>query len=88
LRAAVLEEIAAGLATGVPPPELTPMAPLFVRVDRRLAALAENAQPSGPRPLTFWASATSTSQPHRSSVSCTNRTPFIDSIAARTATGA
>ena len=40
---------------------------------------------NGPRPLTFCASATSTSQPQRSSVSCTNRAPFIDSIAARTA---
>ena len=42
---------------------------------------------NGASPLTFCASATSTSQPQRSSVSCTNRAPFIDSIAARTATG-
>jgi hypothetical protein len=42
---------------------------------------------NGPSPLTFCASATSTSQPNRSSVSCTNRAPFIDSIAAFTATG-
>jgi hypothetical protein len=39
---------------------------------------------SGARPLTFCASATSTSQPSSSSVSCTNRAPFIDSITART----
>ena len=42
---------------------------------------------NGASPLTLCASTTSTSQPSRSSVSCTNRAPFIDSIAARTATG-
>src|ERR1019366_6729010 len=35
---------------------------------------------NGARPLTFCASAISTSQPNRSSVSCTNRAPVIDSI--------
>src|ERR687897_2333287 len=39
---------------------------------------------NGASPLTFCASATSTSQPSSSSVSCTNRAPFIDSITART----
>jgi hypothetical protein len=39
---------------------------------------------SGASPLTFLASATNTSQPASSSVSCTNRAPFIDSITART----
>src|SRR5262249_52481178 len=41
-------------------------------------------QASGARPLTFWASAISTSHPASSRVSCTNRAPFIDSMAART----
>jgi hypothetical protein len=41
-------------------------------------------QANGARPLTFCASAISTAQPQRSSVSCTNRAPFIDSIAADT----
>jgi hypothetical protein len=41
-------------------------------------------QASGASPLTFWASAISTSQPSSSSVSCTNRAPFIDSITPRT----
>ena len=41
-------------------------------------------QASGASPLTFWASATSTSQPQRSSVSWTKRAPFIDSTAACT----
>jgi hypothetical protein len=39
---------------------------------------------SGASPLTFCASAISTSQPCSSSVSCTNRAPFIDSITPRT----
>src|SRR5215203_2896815 len=39
---------------------------------------------NGARPLTFWASATWTCQPASSSWSCTNRAPFIDSIAAAT----
>src|SRR4051794_491387 len=39
---------------------------------------------SGASPLTFWASATSTSHPSSSSASCTNRAPIIDSITART----
>src|ERR687896_1250809 len=39
---------------------------------------------NGANPLTFLASATNTSQPASSSVSRTNRAPFIDSITART----
>ena len=39
---------------------------------------------NGASPFTFAASAISTSQPASSSVSCTNRAPFIDSITART----
>ncbi len=42
---------------------------------------------NGASPLTFCASAIATSQPQRSSTSCTNRAPFIDSIAAHTARG-
>ena len=38
----------------------------------------------GARPLTFWASAISTSQPASSSLSWTKRAPFIDSMAALT----
>ena len=41
-------------------------------------------QASGASPLTFCASAISTCQPANSSWSCTNRAPFIDSIAAYT----
>ena len=41
-------------------------------------------QASGASPLTFCASAISTCQPASSSWSCTNRAPFIDSIAAYT----
>jgi hypothetical protein len=44
-------------------------------------------QARGASLLTFWASATSTCQPARSSVSCTKRAPFIDSMAALTGTG-
>src|SRR5215218_9641362 len=39
---------------------------------------------NGARPLTFWASAPWTCPPASSSWSCTNRAPFIDSIAAAT----
>jgi hypothetical protein len=42
---------------------------------------------NGANPLTFCASAICTSQPQRSRVSCTNRAPFIDSIAAHTGPG-
>jgi hypothetical protein len=41
-------------------------------------------QASGASPLTFCASATSTSQPSSSRVSRTNRAPVIDSITPRT----
>src|SRR5215211_3580221 len=41
----------------------------------------------GARPLTFWASATRTSQPDRSRVSWTKRAPVIDSITPRSARG-
>ena len=49
-----------------------------------LASILSVLHASGASPLTFCASAISTSQPCSSSVSCTNRAPFIDSITART----
>ena len=48
------------------------------------ASILSVLQASGASPLTFWASAISTCQPAISSWSCTNRAPFIDSIAAYT----
>ena len=49
------------------------------------AAILSVLHANGASPLTFLASATNTSQPaSSSSVSCTNRAPFIDSITART----
>jgi hypothetical protein len=48
------------------------------------ASILSVLQANGARPLTFCASAISTCQPASSSWSCTNRAPFIDSIAAYT----
>jgi hypothetical protein len=48
------------------------------------ASIRSVLQASGASPLTFGASAISTCHPASSSWSCTNRAPFIDSIAART----
>jgi hypothetical protein len=48
------------------------------------ASIRSVLQASGASPFTFCASAISTCQPASSSRSCTNRAPFIDSIAART----
>jgi hypothetical protein len=48
------------------------------------ASILSVLQASGASPFTFCASAISTSQPSRSSSSCTKRAPFIDSIAALT----
>jgi Family of unknown function (DUF5996) len=47
------------------------------------ASMRSVLQASGASPFTFCASAISTCQPASSSRSCTNRAPFIDSIAAR-----
>jgi hypothetical protein len=47
------------------------------------ASIRSVLQANGARPFTFCASAISTCQPASSSRSCTNRAPFIDSIAAR-----
>ena len=51
---------------------------------RTRASILSVLHANGAKPLTFCASATNTSQPSSSSVSCTNRAPFIDSITART----
>src|SRR5215216_3915346 len=49
---------------------------------RTIESILSVLQASGARPLTFWASAISTSQPCCSSVSWTRRAPVIDSTTA------